>query len=1197
MMLYVAMAFLAGASVPAAPEALQRFEFAREIMTAPSQVVLYGGDGAIARRAAEAAYARMDAIEAVMNDYDPTSELSRLSASAGGDFVVVSEDLWRVLSRAREICVATGGAFDVTAGPCVDLWRRARQTKTMPSAEELAAARSVCGYRLMTLDDARRAVRLEKRGMRLDLGGIAKGYAVHEGLAVLEKLGVKSALVSIGGEVAAGDAPPGARGWRVGVAPVRDGAPSLYVWLSHAVASTSGDAFRFVEIDGKRYSHIVDLRTGLGLTDRSCVTVIAPEGLLADALATAVSVMGPERGIPFLDAGEGLAGRIVRPGAAGEELFESARWKQLSVFLPDAPAVPARTGSYYRGEGDTEYLTLLGTARRLFAPDPEFQNLPMLYTPAWNGFVEGPTWGAWWIQNSYGTTYCALPFYTEPMVTFLQNAQDLWFDHMGDGKKRWKWNNVDHGVVPDGQLCDAATPTEAIHKQGDGRVDIHDWGMEFTAAGVVMQAEFLLISRDMTAIAKHVPLLERCANFIETRRDPANDLFLAGPAGNLLAPSYAGWKKPDGTYGMAYLAGLSITYIAALDRLIELEKLAGRTAEVARYEARREAARKGLARITAPEGYFVRSVDPDGTVHGLFGAPTHGYLETSPNHDAICFRVADDAQARRILAKIASIPGLRPHGVIIPNYPSLDDMYTEPAGLWGFGTWVNGGHWSTCEGRMVMAYYRLGDFQSARKSMEHMLGFARRFRMDNPLVAFGSEVYQPGEPVNLCYDNFAPPAAFMRGLFEYLYRADGLTLVPHIPATITALEQRFPVRFGSKKLYLSTAGSGAVTGVRVNGQEWKRFDATSVTLPYESLPENAAVQILLGGAAPREVAPCTDRRALPPAPTAAEAAAVRAWFKVITTNEIPLRIGADSHAGSRFLGDIDRACVFGRALSAEEIAAMAGGKDFRGDAAMVADYTFEHGEGGVFPNEAGTGLAAKTVGEVEVVDAPGGKAVRLGGKGYLEVARDPKLDLTEACTLCAWIRPAQMPQGGGRIIDKTIVGTSNGYLLDTYPGNGLRVIVEADSIQRDAALAPGAWVHVAATVAPAGKLALYIGGKEVMARAKETIEAWDDVTAKVARLRDFHARLQAANLGESYEAAHARLAIEYLAVTCERAALQAKGALPALPPRSQYAADRSYLQTTLKLCAGLEKTIEAYSGAGDARRQRVLALWMESAGR
>ncbi len=515
-------------------------------------------------------------------------------------------------------------------------------------------------------------------------------------------------------------------------------------------------------------------------------------------------------------------------------------------------SAPARfEGRYFSGRGDADYLRLLEIARRMFDPDPEFQNLPMLYTPAWNGFVEGPTWNAWWIQNSYGTTYCALPFLLEPYLTFLQNAQDLWFDQMGDGKtvrpfrmgeRRFDW------VPPDGCLCDAAAPGWFVAKQGDGWVEIHDWGMEFTAAGLLMQAELLLISRDLEAIARYLPKLERCAEFIESRRDPQNNLFLAGPAGNLLAPSYAGWKRPDGTYGMAYLAGLSITYIAALDRLIELEKLAGNARQARLYAGRRERARKGLALLTSEEGYFIKSLDPDGTRHGVYGAPKHGYFETPPNHDAICFRVVDDEQAQRIYAKIASIPGLRPYDFIIPNYPSLDDMYTAPEGLWAFGTWVNGGHWSTCEARMVMAYYRLGKHEDARRSMKRLLDLARRFRMDNPLVRFGSDVYQPGEPINITYDAFGPPAAMIRGLFEYLYRADGLTLIPHIPAGITELHQRFPVRFGRKRLYLTTVGQGSIRTVLVNGKDWQWHDASSVFLPYDRTPDVASVQVILGDA-------------------------------------------------------------------------------------------------------------------------------------------------------------------------------------------------------------------------------------------------------------------------------------------------------------------------------------------------------------
>lgn len=159
---------------------------------------------------------------------------------------------------------------------------------------------------------------------------------------------------------------------------------------------------------------------------------------------------------------------------------------------------------------------------------------------------------------------------------------------------------------------------------------------------------------------------------------------------------------------------------------------------------------------------------------------------------------------------------------------------------------------------MVLAYYRLGKYDDARKSMQRLLTFARRFRMDNPLTKFGSDVYQPGEPINLCYDTFAPAAALIRGLFEYVYRADGLTIYPHIPSGITALEQRFPIRLGAKRLYLATIGQGPITSVDMDGKPVKSFDTKSVSLKYDEVPDTAHVYIVLGDTR-RDVSPAPGR--------------------------------------------------------------------------------------------------------------------------------------------------------------------------------------------------------------------------------------------------------------------------------------------------------------------------------------------------
>ena len=159
---------------------------------------------------------------------------------------------------------------------------------------------------------------------------------------------------------------------------------------------------------------------------------------------------------------------------------------------------------------------------------------------------------------------------------------------------------------------------------------------------------------------------------------------------------------------------------------------------------------------------------------------------------------------------------------------------------------------------MIMGYYRLGKYDDARRSMKRILGFARRFRMDNNLTNFGSDSINPTCRSIACSIAGASPAAMIRGLFEYLYRADGLTILPHIPPSITRLEQDFPIRFGTKQLYLATAGQGAVTGVTVNGQPWKLFDARSVSLPYDQTPDEAVIQIVLGGARGGAVCACAS---------------------------------------------------------------------------------------------------------------------------------------------------------------------------------------------------------------------------------------------------------------------------------------------------------------------------------------------------
>ena len=515
-------------------------------------------------------------------------------------------------------------------------------------------------------------------------------------------------------------------------------------------------------------------------------------------------------------------------------------------------------GEYCSGRGDAEYLRLIDRSFGYFHPNPDTPNISMLYYPEWDCLIEGfPTWMAWWIQNSYGPTYCSLPFLREPWLTFLQHSQDMWFDNQGDGRKGG-YAQFAELIGPEGCLCDCATPEGAIYRQGDGNWRMHDWGFEFTAAGVVMQAELLLISRDKDAARKYLPNLERACDFIETARDRENNLFLVGPAANLLAPSYGGIRQADGSFGKGYLAGLSITYLAALDRMVELQKLVGDASKASFYDERRRATRGSLSRLVTPEGYFVKSVETDGTKHGVLGQEKYGYFEAVANVDAVAFRVADHAQSRRIYAKIASIPELRPHDFIITNYPSLDDMYdnwesTDHEGLWTYGIWVNGGAWSTVEARAIMAYYRLGEFDDVRRSALHSERLAKDYQMDAPLKDFGAKVWFDDRLTNLCWDALGIPAATARGLFEYVYKADSLTLFPHVPPGIAEYSQKEPVRFGEKRITVSLKNGGpAVKSLKVNGSAWKVDAVDRVVLPFEKLPKNARVEIVTAGGWPSE---------------------------------------------------------------------------------------------------------------------------------------------------------------------------------------------------------------------------------------------------------------------------------------------------------------------------------------------------------
>ena len=270
----------------------QRFEAAEKKMGVPTRIIMYAPDAETANAAATAVWKRFDELNAALSDYDSESEIVRVCRESGknGAPVAISDDLRRTLEESRRFCVLTDGAFDATVGPVVKLWRRSRYFNERPPEKILEAAKKTVGLGGWNLTEA--GVETAP-GVRFDVGGIAKGFALDEALETLRTLGIESALVDAGGDLRLGAAPPGKDGWTIGIAGlVKDGESAFYQTLANVGVASSGDANRFLEIDGVRYSHIIDPRTGEPLTRRCVATVVAADATAADALASAVCVLG-----------------------------------------------------------------------------------------------------------------------------------------------------------------------------------------------------------------------------------------------------------------------------------------------------------------------------------------------------------------------------------------------------------------------------------------------------------------------------------------------------------------------------------------------------------------------------------------------------------------------------------------------------------------------------------------------------------------------------------------------------------------------------------------------------------------------------------------------------------------------------------------------------------------------------------------
>jgi FAD:protein FMN transferase len=296
------------------------YSFSEPHMGTLCTIKLYAGDQAQAEDASKAAFARIEQINQCASDYLPESELSRFNRAPAHQAIPVSADLFQLFASSLETARVTGGAFDITCAYAVQNWRRAKRQHKLPTAEAIARSIAMTDWHALVLDKEKRTALKTKDGLLCDLGGIGKGYAAHEALKVLREHGITRAVVAASGDLAIGDAPPGKEGWDIELRTFEkpeDSDKLLHVMLKNCGCSTSGDLHQFMEIEGVRYSHIIDPKTGLGMTRRTACTVIAPDAATSDAFDTPLCLLGPEEGGKIAATLPGVQARWVTLDEAG----------------------------------------------------------------------------------------------------------------------------------------------------------------------------------------------------------------------------------------------------------------------------------------------------------------------------------------------------------------------------------------------------------------------------------------------------------------------------------------------------------------------------------------------------------------------------------------------------------------------------------------------------------------------------------------------------------------------------------------------------------------------------------------------------------------------------------------------------------------------------------------------------------------
>ena len=305
-----------------------RYEETKFLMGTEINIIVVGNNRAIIRSAAQAGFRELSRIEDIMSAYKPDSELCSLNKTGERE---ASKELLYVINKARYISELSNGTFDITCKPLIDLWHNARKTNKVQDAQNILDVLSVIGYRDVSIKNNN--VKFNKAGIKIDLGALAKGYAVDMAINLIKDYDIKGALVDAGGDIRAIGKREDGKLWEIGIKHPREGNRIIgLINLENSAVATSGDYERFFMLNGKRYSHIIDPRTGCPVDNQIVsVSVLSPDCLTCDSLATAVTVLGEERGIELIEKLKGIETLIITQKDGNFNLIKSSGMMQ---FIP-----------------------------------------------------------------------------------------------------------------------------------------------------------------------------------------------------------------------------------------------------------------------------------------------------------------------------------------------------------------------------------------------------------------------------------------------------------------------------------------------------------------------------------------------------------------------------------------------------------------------------------------------------------------------------------------------------------------------------------------------------------------------------------------------------------------------------------------------------------------------------------------------